>query len=97
MAINVSDGGVPKRSRESCRVGESGLEGDRRRDLRDHGGPDRAVSQYSLELIQALKAEEHPIQAGSIGENLTVRARVIASGVVRVGDPVHVMPAQGAV
>jgi MOSC domain-containing protein YiiM len=72
-AINVSNGGVPKLPRESCFVSVNGLEGDRQRDLRYHGGPDRAVCLYSLDLIEALQAEGHGIEPGSIGENLTVR------------------------
>ena len=71
-AINVSNGGVPKLPRPSCVVSMNGLEGDRQRDLRYHGGPDRAVSLYSLDLIRALQAEGHPITPGSIGENFTV-------------------------
>jgi MOSC domain-containing protein YiiM len=70
--INVSKGGVPKLPRPSCYVSVNGLEGDRQRDLRHHGGPDRAVCLYSLDLIQALQAEGHAITPGSIGENLTV-------------------------
>ena len=57
-----------------------GLEGDRQRDLRFHGGPLRAVSLYSLELIEALQAEGHPIAPGAMGENLTM------AGVRRGGD-----------
>ena len=71
-SINVSNGGVPKLPRASCVVRAGGLEGDRQRDLENHGGPERAVSIYSLELIQALQAEGHPIAAGTIGENLTL-------------------------
>ena len=71
-SINISNGGVPKLPRESCYVGVGGLEGDRQRDLRYHGGPERAVCLYSLDLIQALQAEGHSITPGSIGENLTV-------------------------
>ena len=71
-SINVSKGGVPKLPRESCYVGVNGLEGDRQRDRRYHGGPDRAVCVYSLDLIHALQAEGHAITPGSIGENLTV-------------------------
>ena len=59
-------------SRSPCAVRASGLEGDRQRDLRYHGGPARAVCLYSLELIRALQAEGHPIAAGAIGENFTV-------------------------
>ena len=71
-SINVSDGGVPKLARASCIVRAGGLEGDRQRDLENHGGPERAVSLYSLELIQALQFEGHPIAPGTIGENLTL-------------------------
>lgn len=72
-AINVSPGGVPKRAVPSAMVSERGVEGDRQRDLRHHGGPDRALCLYSAELIDALRVEGHPIVAGAAGENLTVR------------------------
>ena len=71
-SINVSGGGVPKMPRESCVVRRNGLEGDRQRDLENHGGPARAVSVYSMERIEALRAEGHPIAPGTIGENLTL-------------------------
>jgi len=71
-SINVSEGGVPKLPRSSCLVRSTGLDGDRQRDLRHHGGPSRAVSLYSLQLIQTLQAEGHPISVGSIGENVTL-------------------------
>jgi MOSC domain-containing protein YiiM len=71
-SINVSDGGVPKRAVPEASVAFSGLSGDRQRDLRYHGGPDRAVSLYSAEVIAALAAEGHPIAAGTTGENLTL-------------------------
>lgn len=71
-SINISAGGVPKLARASCVVRAGGLEGDRQRDLENHGGLERAVSIYSLELIQALQAEGHPIAPGTTGENLTL-------------------------
>ena len=91
-SINTSKGGVPKRARESCYVSVNGLEGDRQRDLRYHGGPDRAVCLYSLELIQALQAEGHAITPGSIGENLTVTgvewAQMVPGARVQIGPVV---------
>ena len=72
VSINISDGGVPKRPIQEGRVGVNGVAGDRQRDLRYHGGPGRAVCLYSLEIIQALQAEGHPIDIGSAGENLTL-------------------------
>ena len=70
-SINVSRGGVPKTPIEETFVSTGGVDGDRHV-YRFHGGPDRAVVLYSLELIQALQAEGHPIDAGTIGENLTI-------------------------
>ena len=63
---------MPKLPVAKCRVTVNGLVGDRQRDRHFHGGPSRAVCLYSLEVIQALQAEGHPIAAGSAGENLTV-------------------------
>ena len=71
-AINVSNGGVPKRAVPRAYVGVDGVGGDRQRDLRYHGGRNRAVCLYSRELITALRAEGHPLAPGSIGENLTL-------------------------
>ena len=70
--INVSQGGVPKLPVQHTRVTENGLEGDKQKHLKFHGGPKRAVCLYSLERLQALQAEGHPIFAGATGENLTV-------------------------
>jgi len=89
-SINVSNGGVPKLARPSARVGMNGVEGDRQRDLRYHGGPDRAVSLFSLDLIQALRADGHPIDVGTIGENFTLSgcdwSRFIPGTKVQVGE-----------
>lgn len=71
-SINVSCGGVPKTSVALAQIHVGGIENDRQRDLRHHGGPDRAVSLYALELIERLQAEGHPIVPGSIGENITL-------------------------
>lgn len=65
-------GGVPKRAVPSAEVTAAGVAGDKQRDLRYHGGPGRAVCLYALERIEALRAEGHPIEPGSTGENLTV-------------------------
>lgn len=70
--LNRSVGGVPKLPVREVSVGALGLEGDVQKHIKFHGGPDRAVCVYSLELIVALQAEGHPIYPGSTGENLTV-------------------------
>ena len=70
--INVSDGGVPKLPVLEAEVAERGLVGDRQRNRKVHGGPDRAVCLFSLELIERLQEEGHPLGPGSAGENLTL-------------------------
>jgi MOSC domain-containing protein YiiM len=72
-AINVSNGGVPKLPRPGAWIRTTGVEGDRQEDQVYHGGPDRAVCLYSLDLIEALQGEGHPIVPGAIGENLTIQ------------------------
>ena len=49
-----------------------GVAGDRQENTEVHGGPERAVSFFSLERILALHAEGHPIFPGSVGENVTI-------------------------
>jgi MOSC domain-containing protein YiiM len=89
-AINVSDGGVPKHAVARAMVSARGVAGDRQRDLRHHGGPDRALCLYSAELIDALRAEGHGILAGDAGENLTLRGipwEAMVPGVrLRIGE-----------
>lgn len=72
VQISVSDGGVPKLPIDIAHIGERGVEGDRQDDLRHHGSPDQALCLYSLEVIEALKVEGHPIGPGLAGENLTI-------------------------
>ena len=69
--LNVSNGGVPKLAVREAALTSNGLEGDRQRDLRYHGGPERALCLFALERILELQAEGHPIFPGSVGENLT--------------------------
>ncbi|MBC7931611.1 MAG: MOSC domain-containing protein [Rubrivivax sp.] len=70
--LNLSDGGVPKLAVREAFLTTEGLEGDRQRDLRYHGGPERALCLFGLERILELQAEGHPIFPGSVGENVTV-------------------------
>jgi len=72
VQISVSPGGVPKTTVPAAAVTSHGVEGDGHRDLEHHGGPDRAVCLFSLEQIQALQAEGHPIVPGALGENVTI-------------------------
>lgn len=70
--INVSSGGVPKWPIATAEVRVLGVVGDRQAKPSIHGGPDRALCLWSLEIIEALQREGHPVEIGSTGENLTI-------------------------
>ena len=70
--LNCSRGGVPKLPVPEAELTPTGLAGDVQAKPFIHGGPERALSLYSLELIERLRAEGHPISPGSAGENVTV-------------------------
>ncbi|MFL5582656.1 MAG: MOSC domain-containing protein [Gemmatimonadaceae bacterium] len=89
VSLNRSNGGVPKLPVEEAWARAEGLEGDRQRDRRFHGGPQRALCLYSAERIEALRAEGHPIAPGTTGENVTVAGldwdRVVPGVRLRLG------------
>lgn len=83
-------GGVPKYHVPSATLMVNGVTGDKQRDRRYHGGPQRAVCLYSHEQIEALRAEGHPIEPGTAGENLTLSGldwpRLKIGDRLRIGD-----------
>lgn len=92
FSVNLSNGGVPKKSVTGAQVLASGLVDDAQDDQKHHGGPERAVCVYSLERIHALREEGHPIDVGTAGENLTVEDLdwdlVVPGARLRVGEEV---------
>lgn len=72
VGLQRSRGGVPKLPVRFAEVRVGGMEGDWQRNRRYHGGPDRALCLYSMELIEALAAEGHAITPGALGENVTL-------------------------
>lgn len=70
--INISDGGTPKLPILEAKITFDGLIGDRQRNLKYHGGSDRAVCLWSADIIHTLQNEGHPIGPGSAGENITI-------------------------
>jgi MOSC domain-containing protein YiiM len=70
--ISSSEGGVPKTSVDEAVIDINGIAGDYQANLKHHGGPDRALCLYSLELIEKLRDEGHAIVPGSTGENITI-------------------------
>ena len=73
VQLSRSRGGVPKLPIAEAVVTANGLEGDKQRDRRFHGGPNRALCLHSDDLIEQLALEGHPITRGSTGENVTIR------------------------
>jgi MOSC domain-containing protein YiiM len=92
--LNCSNGGVPKLPVPEAELTQTGLVGDRQAKPLIHGGPERALSLYSLELIETLRAEGHPIYPGSAGENVTVAgldwSRLAPGSRLGIGDEVIV-------
>ncbi len=89
--INVSDGGVPKSPVREAMINAAGVCGDRQRNLKVHGGPDRALCLFSLELIESLQKDGHSIAPGSAGENLTLAG--VAWATLKPGDRLRIGPA----
>ena len=92
-SINISGGGVPKNAVTDAQVARSGLIGDAHDDTLHHGGPEKAVCIYPLELIRTLQREGQPIDVGTAGENLTIEGinwdLVVPGARIRCGDEVE--------
>jgi MOSC domain-containing protein YiiM/GNAT superfamily N-acetyltransferase len=79
LQVNVSPGGVPKLPVERAWVGPLGLEGDWQKHDTVHGGPHRAIALLAIEAIERVQADGHPIEPGSVGENLTTTGIELAA------------------
>ena len=88
FSINISGGGVPKHPIDHALVGIQGVAGDGHDDREHHGGPNRALCIYSIERIRLLRAEGHPVQPGSLGENITLEG--LDSAKLKPGDRLSV-------
>jgi sulfite oxidase len=81
--------GLPKRPVPELVVTRDGVQGDfnRWRTEKAGGDPDQAVLLLSEETLADLRAEGWPVQAGDIGENLTVAG--LPADALRPGVRVH--------
>jgi MOSC domain-containing protein YiiM/GNAT superfamily N-acetyltransferase len=90
LQVNISPGGVPKLPVERAWVGRLGLDGDAHHHVTVHGGPHRAVALLAIEAIERVQADGHPIEPGSVGENLTTSgielARLAVGTRLAIGD-----------
>jgi MOSC domain-containing protein YiiM len=94
VQISTSDGGAPKLAVPRAYLTTEGLLGDRQKHTDIHGGPERALCLYAVEVIDALRAEGHPIAPGGAGENVTLRgvdwAMMVPGACLRFGGGVEV-------
>jgi MOSC domain-containing protein YiiM len=91
-SLQSSGGGAPKLSIPVAEIGPDGVLGDVQGNRLHHGRPWQAICLYSSDLIEALRAEGHPIAAGSTGENLTLGgvdwSRMRGGLTITIGDVV---------
>ena len=90
LQVNVSSGGVPKLPVEQAWVSRMGVHGDAHSERTVHGGPHRAVCLFGIEAIERLQSEGHPVEPGSVGENLTTSgiewSTLPVGTLARIGD-----------
>lgn len=70
--LGRSGGGVPKAPVERVDVDARGVVGDVQANRTHHGRPWQALCLWSTEVIDAFRAEGHPLGPGDAGENVTV-------------------------
>lgn len=94
VQINLSKGGVPKYPVPLAQITSQGAVGDSQRNWQVHGGPDRALCLWSLEVIQTLQQAGHPIQPGAAGENITIAGldweTVVPDLILQIGTTLQV-------
>ncbi len=83
-AGRVGSTGIDKRPVDgTLQLRESGVEGDSVQDVRDHGGPDKAVYAYAREDIRWWERElDRELSPGMFGENLLVAGVDVTGAVV---------------
>jgi MOSC domain-containing protein YiiM len=96
VQVSISPGGVPKLPVPEAEVTAVGLIGDGHNEPPwVHGGIERALCLWSLEVIEALNAEGHRLFPGAAGENVTISgldwARVEPGSFLKLGETVVCM------
>jgi MOSC domain-containing protein YiiM len=72
LGLFVSEGGVPKLPVDEAMVGYRGVDGDRQATRQHHGRVWQALCLWSVDVIDRLRAEGHPIGPGNAGENVCI-------------------------
>src|ERR1700722_18737938 len=88
IQVSTSDGGMPKLPLAEAKVTFDGLITDWQNNRKHHGGRDRAVCLYSLELHEWLATRDVAISPGQLGENFTTSGIDLLS--LNIGDRLQV-------
>lgn len=92
VQINISPGGIPKRTILDGMLTPLGIEGDSHAHPQFHGGRSKAVLLIASEVVDQLITQGYPLFYGALGENFTTRGldpRMLRSGQrLRVGAAV---------
>ena len=81
--INISNGGVPKKSVNTVKVTSERIEGDQW-NWTGHGGKEQAVCLFAQECLDELVLQGFPVFPGALGENFTTKG--LNYHLVRIGD-----------
>jgi MOSC domain-containing protein YiiM len=84
IQVNISPGGLPKRSIGEGLIAPLGIEGDLHAHPAIHGGPTKAILIIAAEVVDDLVSRGYPLFYGAMGENLTTRGVNIRN--FRIGD-----------
>ena len=93
VQLNISQGGMPKKPIREAYVSFDRVEGDSWYYF-GHGGRERAVCLFSVELIEEMKKDGHPLFPGAMGENFTTEGldyhQIKLGDVFQVGQEVQI-------
>jgi MOSC domain-containing protein YiiM len=64
--------GLPKKPIDTASIGWRGIEGDVQSSRVHHGRPWQALCIWSIDAIDSLRAQGHPIAPGFAGDNITI-------------------------
>jgi MOSC domain-containing protein YiiM len=89
VQISTSNGGMPKLAVPQARVHRDGVGDDWQLNRKYHGGCDRAVCIFSVELYDWLRIEHGiDLQPGCVGENFTTTGLDLQA--IEIGDRLRV-------
>ena len=72
VGLHRSGGGAPKQPVDDVTVDVGGVLGDVQATRNHHGRPWQALCLFSADVVDALRAEGHPIAPGTVGENVLI-------------------------